>query len=348
MRRVDIASCPTDRNRLYAVCGGGFNVKQNIDPKTSKPVLDDFGNAKWVDDDDFILAVLSSTGNGGSAWYPTGTTVTGQTLSLFPGSPSSKLAGHTQNGYVGCVGVSPFDPDHIAIGMTNVFISKDGGGNWVRHSVETNSHLHADTHAVVFDPTDAATLHVCSDGGLATTPDLGDGWRSASNRQLPNLEFYDFSPSIVDSGLIAGSVQDNGTLYAPLYITTEPWRMLRGGDGEITRFIPMSGLAWQDNEAIGALKVGVRADFWRASERLFYELPILLDVTSKRLVITDILGRIPPKQLIAAVNTPALLNPKGEEMVAVAAIGLTVYGMFLRSGFAPHWQVIGAIPSRAC
>ena len=179
-----VASFAKDRNQMYAVCSGsGVTPKRDPNGHTTP---DGYGGL-LLDGDDFILAVLRSK-DGGQQWSQTNSIVRGQTLPLFPGAPGSDVAGHTQFGYNLCIGVSPFHEDLVAVGVGASFLSTDGGQTWDPFAPETGAHRHADTHACVFDTLDPATLHVCSDGGIATTPDLGKSWTTAGNRQLPNLQ----------------------------------------------------------------------------------------------------------------------------------------------------------------
>jgi hypothetical protein len=358
MRRTDIASHPMNRMRLYAICGGGNNVTVNRKP-SGAPILDDFGNVTWVNDNDFILAVLRSD-DGGLTWSQTGTSVKGETQPLFPGSPSGDLAGHTNNGYTGCVGIFPFNPDIVAIGVVKPFLSIDGGANWVLYDEETNSHLHDDTHALVFDPADGSTLHVCSDGGLATTPDLGGTWRSTANRQMPIQEVYDFSESSKDSGLITASLQDNGNIYASLYIDVEPWRTLEPGDGEVVLFLSNGDLVRQNNELISKDPSGtpidwghqLRAAWWDSDGRQFHNRSMFPDPPLSWGVIPidgplDGLSipKVPnPAHCICKVTNPLHVNADNEPMMAVAAVGTAVLGIFVKPDGTSHWQFISEIP----
>jgi hypothetical protein len=355
MRRTDIASTPSNRMRLYAICGGGNNVEVNRDP-SGAPILDRFGNVTWVNDDDFILAVLRSD-DGGLTWTQTGTSVTGEEQPLFPGSPSGDLAGPTQDGYTGCVGISPFNPDIVAVGVVKPFLSIDGGASWVLYDqTYINSHLHDDTHALVFDPADGSTLHVCCDGGLATTPDLGGTWRSTANRQMPIQEVYDFSESSKDSGLIAASLQDNGNIYAPLYINAEPWRILESGDGEVVLFLSNGDLVRQNNELTidepsgKSINYGhqLRAAWWDNDARLFHDRSMFPDPPLSFGVIPidgflDGLS-IPKDHCICKIITPLHVNADNEPMMAVAAVGTGVLGMFVKPDGTSHWHFIGEIP----
>ncbi len=366
MRRIDIAAHAKDRRVLYAVSGGGNNTAPTV--AMGNPVPDAFGNVTWMNDNDFILTVLKST-DGGLTWRPTGTAVAGQTLPFFPGNPASDVAGHTENGYVGCVGVSASDPDHVAVGVVHPLLSRDGGKTWVDLTGPAGAHGHGDTHALLFDPTADGTLHICSDGGLATTPDLGKTWSSASNRQLPNLEIYSFSASPKDAGLLAGSLQDNGNVYAPLYIASDPWTDADGGDGVMSLFIGSGELMRQNNTLALPDSTGtqveygrkVRASRWDAGERRFHDLAIFpnsplssgvvpVDGTGDGLGIpldaTGTGGAVPPGvELLEGVATPTFANALGEPMVAVGASALAVFGMFAVAGGTFHWQQLGTVPS---
>jgi hypothetical protein len=233
MLRTEVASCAGDRSHLYAVCSGGGNLTPQLDA-SGNVVKDGFGNIVWSGDE-LILSVLRST-DGGATWTPTGNAITGSTDLLF-GGPKDVI-GHTQGGYNIGIGVSPFDSKLVAVGVGGFAISRDSGNAWDLHVEGSNSHLHTDTHAVVFDQSDTkhSSLFICSDGGVARTPDLGTTFNTACNRQFPNFQFRRFAASPADAGLIAGSLQDNGDVYAPLYINADPWRDRDGGTASCRAF----------------------------------------------------------------------------------------------------------------
>jgi hypothetical protein len=360
MRRTDIASCAARPKTLYAVCGGGNPTK--LQTTAGKVNFDPFGNVLWVNDDDFILRVLHSE-DGGLTWHPTGANVIGDSRPLFPGNPSSDVAGHTQDGYVGCIGVSPFDPDRVAIGIVEPFLSVDHGGHWrpfTEFGGPGHKHRHPDTHGLVFDPSSPTTLHICCDGGLVTTPDLGATWHTGANRQLPNLEFYKVTPSPKDSGVVAGSLQDNGNTYAPLYITTDPWKALDDGDGVMTQFVSTGDLMRQTNSATGTDPSGTTVEYgrqvrmasWAGVARqfndrsMFSTFPLSLGVipvdgTAAGLTVP---GGEDGLELTEPVATPTFVNAAGEPMVAVGASGLTIFGLFVKSDGNSHWQQLGSVP----
>lgn len=359
MTRVDIAACATDRRVLYAVSGGS-----GVTPKIvgGMPVLDGFGDTKW-DGDDFIFAVLRSN-DGGVSWDLTGSAVNGQMNALFPGDAAHDLAGHTSFGYVGCVGVSPFKADIVAVGIVNPFLSTDGGKRWEGFPEETSAHRHEDTHGLVFDPLDPETLHVCSDGGLASTPDLGKTWQSPVNRQLPNLQFKRFAASGHDSGVIAGTLQDNGDLYTSLYPTDTPWRDMDGGDGSLSMFADNGDLIYRNNQLITKNAAGMDVEFgakprdarWDPAKRQFADVPapalpdyplslgvILVDGTSDGLIVNGLSG---DANVIEVLNTTGFMSVGGEFLMGVAAEGEAVFGLFQKADKTFHWQPLATIPHR--
>jgi hypothetical protein len=362
MRRTDLAACAGDRTKLYAVCGGGNPTTPATD-SAGNILYDKFGNVTWANDNDFILAVLVS-GDGGLTWGPTSATVTGDPRPLFPGNVGSDVAGHTQDGYVGCIGVSPVDSRQVAVGMGEPLLSTDGGASWTAFTELSGpgfAHRHTDTHALLFDPSAPKTLYIGSDGGLATTPDLGATWQTATNRQLPNHEFYKVTASPKDAGLVAGSLQDNGNLEAPLYITVDPWKTLDDGDGVMTQFVSTGDLLRQNNTATDIDPSGatveygrkVRAATWDPVGRQFQDRQMFpTPPLSEGVIPVDGTGdglAVPANQdgleLTEPIAIPGYSNAQAEPMVAVGASGRGVFGLFGQANGNSHWTPLATVPN---
>ena len=162
-------------------------------------------------------------------WNVTGSAIPGSADQLFNGPKD--VIGHTQGGYNLCIAVSPFDPNLVAVGVGTYALSrKAGNDDW--QVFGGSPHLHADIHGLSFDQTDPARLRldIGSDGGLASTPDLGKTYATGANRQLPNFQFGRFAASPLNSGLVGGSLQDNGNVYTMQYVNVDPWKDLDGVD----------------------------------------------------------------------------------------------------------------------
>ena len=362
MLRTEIASCATYRDALYAVCGGGGGLQQvlNEDGTNKK---DCYGNFQLAGDD-LIYRVLSSS-DGGVTWNVVGNKIVGSQELLFDGTKD--VIGHVQlDGYNLCVGVSPFDPRRVAIGLGGFAISEDGGASWQLFTAGSSKHLHADVHAVVFDQSDPAQrkLFICSDGGLASTPDIGKTFDSACNRLLPNLQFTRISPSPVDQGLIAGSLQDNGNTAATLYVYAWPWNQHDVGDGRLTTFLAHGQLVRMNNTATAENKNKVIVDYgrepraakWDASTRKLNNLKLLPDYPLSYGVIPvgdsgDGLLSDPDEFKLTSVTVetvrrPAWTSPDGEAMLAVATRTENVYGLFEKASGALYWLQLAAIPHK--
>ena len=211
---------------------------------------------------------------------------------------------------------------------------------------------------------DENTLHVCCDGGLVTTPDLGGAWQSGANRQLPDLEFFRVAPSPRDSGLVAGSLQDNGNVYAPQYINLDPWKVLEEGDGVITQFATTGDLLHTTNgvktkDSSGAdLIFGseVRAASWDNGAQVqrpfgvFHVSPFVGCNSGGRgewgIADPGRQGCERTGERVRADGTGEHAHAeerRGELMVAVGVRGIDVFGLFAKADGNSHWTRIGTV-----
>jgi photosystem II stability/assembly factor-like uncharacterized protein len=130
--------------------------------------------------------------------------------------------------------VSPADPEQIYVGGVDLYRFHTGDvdlfriTDW-RHNETYLPYIHADQHAIAFDPDSASTLYVGNDGGLYVTTDGGATW-SDMNAGLGTLQCRN---GCVGKGsgllsLFAGS-QDNGSMrLLPDGVT---WQQRLGADG---------------------------------------------------------------------------------------------------------------------
>ncbi len=328
MLRTSLDSCRANRSVIYAVAGANY--------------LDNQGNVVQ----DTIYRVLRSL-DGGQTWRLTGRHVNNQSDSLF-GNPATNLPGN-QQGYNNCIGVSPTMSNVVAIGWRNgYFLSTNAGQDWDFISADSSPHLHEDFHAVAFDQFDAMqqTLYICSDGGLAVTTDRGGTHSTLTNRQLPNLQFTRLAASYQVSGLLAGSLQDNGDQFAQLYPNAYPWRILDEGDGSAVAFVRNGHLLRFNNTlTINNVEFGnrVREAEWKPStsqaastfkdKQYFSTSPL-----NRGVVPIDGTSDGLPFPVLEIVNNPTWKNNRGELLVALGGKDDTVYGLFLKGGPGLGWR----------
>jgi photosystem II stability/assembly factor-like uncharacterized protein len=134
--------------------------------------------------------------------------------------------------YYGEIYPDPSQYDRVYIMDTIVRVTLDGG----KTITPAGFQVHADNHALVFDPTDPNHFLEGNDGGLYESYDHGRTYRHFTN--IPVTQFYRVS---VDNGLpfynIYGGAQDNGSQGVPsrtlnrVGIRASDWMNTGGGDG---------------------------------------------------------------------------------------------------------------------
>lgn len=218
---VSLAIAPSDQNLIYA------------------SVSDRSGNA---------LGLFASTGEGASGTWE---------LRSSPASGAPNWSGYCrfpklegQGGYVTSLGVDPVDPNRLWIGGIDLFRSEDGGrsmrlaSDWNLDPVDGTPYVHADQHAVVFDPgydgTSNKTVYFAHDGGLSRTEDdratIEGGCRTLGGIQYDSVnngygiaQFVGGSVSS-DGRIVIGGTQDNGTFRLDVDGPSD-WVSIWGGDG---------------------------------------------------------------------------------------------------------------------
>ncbi len=258
-----------------------------------------------------------------------------------------------QGSYNNCIGVSPSNPSIVAVGwQSGTFLSTDGGRQFAGTS--GGDHLHADVHAVYFDPRDpkGSTLHVGSDGGIASTTDLGMTWSSERSKTLRNLQPTGFPernnygatfPHPTFAGVVAGGWKDNGT--GALRVTGE-WVKGpdAGGDGAAGAFLADGALlycfvAW------GGAGIPAHLATWDAvaGTSSAWSRPAVVNSDGSRLDGLD-------DPVIAPVPVPSFVHPRfpdGKVMRAVGGFGQQsniVYGLFYGTDVtAAEWRELAAL-----
>jgi Sortilin, neurotensin receptor 3, len=126
--------------------------------------------------------------------------------------------------WTGKVWVDPVNDRHVFVAGVSLRESTDGGQTWA-----STGPLHADHHAMVWDPKEFGRVYEGNDGGVYTS--LANGangsWTKATVE--PWSQFYSVAVSEQDPTRIAGGLQDNGSQRT--WGGTR-WNAYGGGDGE--------------------------------------------------------------------------------------------------------------------
>jgi|CXWL01.1.fsa_nt_gi hypothetical protein len=150
----------------------------------------------------------------------------------------------------------PGDSNTVFMGAVDMYKTTNAGTTitkktfWNPNTTQfPEQFIHADHHVIAFDPADAATMYMGSDGGIFKSVDSGETW-SDLNGNLPVTQYYGIAAH-PDGEHVIGGTQDNGS---HLYFGDKAlWLQWFGGDGgysawdqQDTRFIygstPQGGL----------------------------------------------------------------------------------------------------------
>lgn len=244
MGRTHLALAPSNENTIYAlsasIAGGAYN--------------------------NGLHKVFRSIGNGAAGTWTTRVANTdatfGNTL-LLSNAPIAVCANQflNQGWYDNILAVDPADENIVWAGGVDLFRSNDGGANWgiasLWFSVPSDPFfVHADQHAIVFDPgyngTSNKTMYATNDGGLFKTTDaraavdppvnpnicdtaattIAVPWESLNNG-YDVTQFY-HGTVYPDGQTYFGGTQDNGTLRGDDTFGDDGWASIFGGDGGYT------------------------------------------------------------------------------------------------------------------
>ncbi len=193
--RIAMAQDPNNANTVYAVfAGNSTNDGLNGIYKTTD------GGLNW--------SVLPKPGN------------------LITTSGQSYLG--SQGWYDNVISVDPHNSNNIYVGGVEDMKSTDGGNTWSQITFWISStSVHADHHAIVFDPNTANVVYDGDDGGIYKTTDGGSSW-TALNNGLQITQFYGGATE-ANGVNYQGGTQDNGHLKYNGSGTN--WTEVQGGDG---------------------------------------------------------------------------------------------------------------------
>ena len=135
------------------------------------------------------------------------------------------------------VAVDPNNSDQLYVGALDMFRSDDAGETWSKKSNWTgggsSNFVHADQHAVIYQPGSSQKAIISTDGGVFYTFNAGLPTPSFTEKNFGfnTLQFYkcDIDPT-PSSIFFIGGMQDNGTIYYdgnPIEVANR----MTGGDG---------------------------------------------------------------------------------------------------------------------
>jgi photosystem II stability/assembly factor-like uncharacterized protein len=188
------------------------------------PTNGDIVYAAFTDENDESCAGLFRSSNRGDSW---------QAVEI----PMDELYGDNYMGaqgqYNSVLAVHPTDPNTVWAGGINLYRSTSGGASWEQMTnwfgAAGYAFVHADDHALLFNPSNPQEFVVGCDGGVFKTRNGGASFVDC-NAGLVTVQFHSGTPHPTSDLLIGGTI-DNGNLK----ITSGThWVDATGGDGAYT------------------------------------------------------------------------------------------------------------------
>ncbi|MGE5499501.1 MAG: FlgD immunoglobulin-like domain containing protein, partial [Syntrophothermus sp.] len=178
-----------------------------------------------VNQSDSKVGKMQVTGNAGLSW----------TDIVIPGGTETYTAG--QGWYNNILAVHPLYAKIVYAGGLDIYKSTNSGSAWTKKSYWYNDQsspqfVHADNHAIVFDPSDPKVMYAGNDGGVFKSTNLGDSWVSLNNGLCITQFYYGAVDPGANSTKYYGGVQDNGTIKTDN--SPNGWYTIGGGDGGAT------------------------------------------------------------------------------------------------------------------
>jgi len=186
--RIEIATAPSDTNRVYVVATNGNDIE-------------------W----------FSKSSDGGATWGPVNIPFyLDQNCSI-----STDDFTRGQAWYDLILAVHPENKDIVIAGGINLYRSGDGGDTWgdgepVSYwTGNCKPYVHADQHTIVFRPNASDEVIIGNDGGIFFSRDLGSSTTPSfipRNKEYNITQFYSVAASNVSgSNYFLAGAQDNGT-----------------------------------------------------------------------------------------------------------------------------------------
>ena len=203
----------------YKIDGTG-RIELAVSPSNPNVVY-----ASFMDLQSNGVGKMAKSTDGGENWATT----------IVPGPAYSGYDnyGGKQAWYNNILAVKPSNPDFVLAGGIDLWGSEDGGQSWTQisnwYNVSGYQYIHADLHAIAFDPNNENNVFVGCDGGIFKSTDGGFTWRG-KNEGLAITQFY-YGAVEPQRNVYYGGTQDNGTLKSSGSLN---WSAIMGGDGGAT------------------------------------------------------------------------------------------------------------------
>lgn len=140
--------------------------------------------------------IYKSTNSGGS-W-----------TKIFDNQPNFLAnSAASQGWYNNVIAVQPDDPNIVIAGGVTMVRTTNGGSSWST----AGANVHADHHAMAFDPANPSRLYEGNDGGMYRSENSGGSFTKIS-QGLAITQFYAMAIDQRQANLTYGGAQDNGTL----------------------------------------------------------------------------------------------------------------------------------------
>lgn len=128
-----------------------------------------------------------------------------------------------QGWYNASIAVDPDDPNVVIAGGIELWRSVNAGATFTEvgdgYGLGTDTAVHWDHHAILYEPGSSSALWVGTDGGVWRSTDDGVNWISR-REGMGTYQFYDVCVSQTDPDWLMGGAQDNGV---PGPVAAQDW-----------------------------------------------------------------------------------------------------------------------------
>lgn len=244
---------PANRDRMYAVLWDHRRVpeKRSYGGVGSGVYRSTDGGSSWQRLDSLVapgpavgrigigvapgkLYAILSKGSGGSGSFDGFLTSAdgGDSWSRLPDNADLASSQSSYAWWFGKIWVDPARVDHVHVAGVSLLTTQDGGQTWTADG----SSIHADQHAMVWDPRYPDRVYLGNDGGIYRSDSGGDGsWVKAEYQ--PYMQFYSAAITPQDTTRYSGGAQDNGSLRS--WGSPAGFNEYLGGDGEENQIDPV-------------------------------------------------------------------------------------------------------------